>query len=78
MGQRFEAGAELRGGLADALGHRAHLAVALGQEDHDAVGLAQPVGAQDDAPVAEEAHVGGAAAARRSPGSRRWAGSSGQ
>ena len=56
VGERLEAGAELRGGLAHALGHGAHLAVALGQEDDDAVGLAQSVGAQDDALVAKEAH----------------------
>ena len=49
--------AELRGGLAHALGDGAHLAVALGQEHDDAVGLAQAIGAQDDAAVAEEAHV---------------------
>ena len=58
VGQRLQAAAELRGGLADALGDGAHLAVALGQEDDDLVGLAQAVGAQDDALVAEEAHVG--------------------
>ena len=51
LGQRLEAAAELRGGLADALGHGAHLAVALGHEDDDAVRLAQPVAAQGDAAV---------------------------
>ena len=70
VGQRLEPGAELRGGLAHALGHGAHLAVALGQEHDDAVGLAQAVGAQDDAAVAEEAHV--------SARDRFWAGSRGQ
>ena len=74
MGQRLEAGAELRGGLAHALGHGAHLAVALGQEDDDAVGLAQAVGAQDDALVAEEAHCGFTGWQSR----ERCAGSSGQ
>ena len=76
VGQRLEAGAELRGGLAHALGHGAHLAVALGQEDDDAVGLAQAVGAQDDALVAEQAHVSGRRAG--GVGSWPWAGSSGQ
>ena len=56
VGQGLEPGAELRRGLAHTLGHGAHLAVALGEEDDDAVGLAQAVGAQDDALVAEEAH----------------------
>ena len=35
VGQRLEAAAELRGGLAHALGHGPHLAVALGEEDDD-------------------------------------------
>ena len=59
MGQRLQAGPELRRGAAHALGDRPDLAVALGEEHHDAVGLAQAVGAQDDAPVAEEAHAPG-------------------
>ena len=63
VGERLEPAAELRRGLAHALGHRAHLAVALGQEHDDAVGLAQAVGAQDDALVAEEAHGGRACGA---------------
>ena len=73
LGQRLEPAAELGGCLADALGDRPDLAVALGEEDDDLVGLAQAVGAQDDAVVAEEAHVwvGSVAAVR-------WAGSSGQ
>ena len=71
MGERLQAAAELRGGLAHALGHGPHLAVALGQEDDDPVGLAEAVGAQDDTAVTEEAHVAGA-------GPLAWAGSSGQ
>ena len=35
VGQRLQAAAELRGGLAHALGDGPHLAVALGQEDDD-------------------------------------------
>ena len=57
MGERLEPRAELRRGLAHALGDGPHLAVALGQEDDDAVGLAQAIAAQDDALVAKEAHV---------------------
>ena len=44
--------------------------VALGQEDDDLVGLAEAVGAQDHAPVTEEAH--------RSARGRGLAGSRGQ
>src|SRR6185312_2959713 len=59
VGERLEPCAELRGGLADALGDRPDLAVPLGQEHDDAVGLTQAIAAQDHALVAEEAHNGG-------------------
>src|SRR3712207_9465905 len=48
VGERLEPGAELRGGPAYALGHRAHPPVAPRQEGDDAVCFAQLVGAQDD------------------------------
>ena len=78
MGQRLQAGPELRRGAAHPLGDRPDLAVVLGEEHHYAVGLAQAVGAQDDAPVAEEAHA--PAAGGWWPGARApsWARSSGQ
>ncbi len=78
LGQRLQAAAELGGGLADALGHGAYLAVALGQEDDDLVGLAEAVGAQDDALVAEEAHVVAFASVVAGVASVRRAGSRGQ
>ena len=83
VGERLEPRAELRRGLAHALGHGAHLAVALGQEDDDAVGLAQAVAAQDDALVTKETHapaepVGPAEPAPAGGGVSRRAGSSGQ
>ena len=59
VGQRLQPGPELRRGAAHTLGDRPDLAVVLGEEHHDAVGLAQAVGAQDDAPVAEEARRAG-------------------
>ena len=85
VAQRLEPGAELRRGLAHALGHRPHLAVVLGQEDDDPVGLAQAVGAQHHALVAEQAHARRSVPACRVPACRRCrrtsariAGSSGQ
>ena len=56
MAGRLEPAAEAALGLADALGHRSHLAVALGQQHDDPVGLTQLDGAQHHPLVAVEGH----------------------
>ena len=57
-GEGFDAGAELGGRLAHALGHGPDLAVFGGEQRDDAIGFAQLVGAQDDRLVSVRLHHG--------------------
>lgn len=68
VGEGFEAGAELGLGAADAACHRAYAAVTAGEEGDDPVRLAQLLGAQHDAVVAEQTHGAHSRLRHRRPG----------